>query len=147
MNELRSDLNFEALLEFMRRQRGFDFTGYKRPSLMRRVLRRMQLLGVETFADYRELLQKDPDEFTQLFNTVLINVTSFFRDRAAWDYVAAEVLPALLRAKPPGCALRIWSAGCASGQEAYTLAMLLAEAMGSQEFCNRAKIYATDVDE
>jgi two-component system CheB/CheR fusion protein len=138
---------FESLLGFLQQQRGFDFTGYKRPSLMRRVLRRMQLVGVQGFDAYTDYLEVHPDEFPQLFNAILINVTTFFRDAAAWDYLKANVIPAIVRAKKSTDAVRVWSAGCASGQEAYTIAILLAEAMGVDEFHARVKVYATDADE
>ena len=75
------DEDFEALLLYLKQSRGFDFTAYKRSSLMRRVLVRMQAAGISTFPEYHDYLQVDPDEFTRLFNTILINVTSFFRDR------------------------------------------------------------------
>jgi two-component system CheB/CheR fusion protein len=138
---------FETLLQFLRQTRGFDFTGYKRPSLMRRVTRRVELLGMGSFADYQDYLQVRPEEFEQLFNSILINVTSFFRDPPAWEYLAREIVPALLRAKPAQAPVRVWSAGCASGEEAYSLAMTFAEAMGAEEFKERVKIYATDADE
>lgn len=145
--ESTTDEAFEALLRYMRDSRGFDFTGYKRTSLMRRVHRRMDQAGYATFGEYLDFLQASSDEFTALFNTILINVTSFFRDAEAWDYVAAELVPRLLAERGPTDPIRVWSAGCASGQEAYTLAMLLAEALGAEEFRQRVKIYATDVDE
>jgi two-component system, chemotaxis family, CheB/CheR fusion protein len=138
---------FETLLVFLQRERGFDFTGYKRPSLVRRVARRMQMLGVAGVDEYVDYLQVHPDEFSQLFNTILINVTSFFRDPPAWDYLRETVLPEMLKAKGAGAPVRVWSAGTAAGQEAYSLAMALAEAMGIGAFRERAKIYATDVDE
>ena len=141
------DEGFESLLGFLQQQRGFDFTGYKRPSLMRRVLRRMQLIGVQGFDAYTDYLEVHPDEFPQLFNAILINVTTFFRDGAAWDYLKAQVIPAIVRAKKSADVVRVWSAGCASGQEAYSIAMLLAEALGEQEFSARVKVYATDADE
>ena len=143
----RPDPAFEALLEHLKACRGFDFTGYKRSSLMRRVDRRMGQLGITSYADYLDQLELHGDEFTTLFNTILINVTSFFRDAEAWEQLAREALPALLAAKPPTQPLRVWSAGCASGEEAYTLAMVLAELLGPAEFRDRVKIYATDVDE
>src|SRR4029453_17256108 len=80
-------------------------------------------------------------------NTILINVTSFFRDPPNWEFLSAEVLPQLLAAKPADEPIRIWSAGCASGEEAYSLAMIIAEAMGAEAARERVKIYATDVDE
>jgi two-component system, chemotaxis family, CheB/CheR fusion protein len=137
----------EALLLFLQQERGFDFTGYKRPSLMRRLRRRMQVVEAKTFEDYRDYLEVHHDEFALLFNTILINVTSFFRDPPAWEYLKREVLADMVRRKSSGEVVRVWSAGCASGQEAYSIAIALAEVMGDEEFRNRVKIYATDVDE
>ncbi|MFI5510364.1 CheR family methyltransferase [Mycobacterium sp. NPDC051804] len=139
--------SFEALLRYMRDSRGFDFTGYKRTSLMRRVRHRMEQAGYETFEEYLDALQAGSDEFAALFNTILINVTAFFRDPAAWDYLRDEVIPGILATRGPNDPVRVWSAGCASGQEAYSLAMLLAEALGPDAYRQRVKIYATDVDE
>jgi two-component system, chemotaxis family, CheB/CheR fusion protein len=136
----------ETLLSFLKRERGFDFTGYKRSTLARRVAKRMEIVGVEDDGEYLDHLQVHPDEFTELFNTLLINVTAFFRDPAAWRYVEEEIIPELLRRRPTG-ELRIWSAGCASGEEAYTIAMLLVRALGEEAFRERVKIYATDIDE
>src|ERR1700761_7154043 len=142
-----TDEAFEALLRYMRDSRGFDFTGYKRTSLMRRVRHRMDQAGYNSFEEYLDLLQASSDEFTLLFNTILINVTSFFRDPDAWEVVRTEVIPRLLAERGPDDPIRVWSAGCASGQEAYTLAMLLADVLGPEAFRQRVKIYATDVDE
>ncbi len=141
------DPAFEALLEHLKVSRGFDFTGYKRTSLMRRVDRRMAQVGVGDYADYLDYLELHADEFTALFNTILINVTGFFRDPEAWRVLTERVLPAMLTAKAPGLPLRVWCAGCASGEEAYTLAMVLTEMVGAEEFRKRVKIYATDVDD
>ncbi|MBX2863994.1 MAG: PAS domain-containing protein [Leptolyngbyaceae cyanobacterium MAG.088] len=141
------DQIFEALLDFLRQTRGFDFTGYKRSTLQRRVTKQMHTHTIDTFSDYLDYLEVHPEEFTALFNTILINVTSFFRDQPAWDYLWHDVLPGILRAKAPDDPIRLWSAGCASGEEAYTLAMILAELLGPVQFRQRVKIYATDVDE
>jgi two-component system CheB/CheR fusion protein len=138
---------FEALLTYLKQSRGFDFSSYKRTSLMRRVLVRMQTLGMKGFGPYLDFLQVDPEEFTRLFNTILINVTSFFRDPLAWEYLRDEVVPRLAGAPGTGDPIRVWSAGCASGEESYSIAMLLAEALGSDAYKERVKIYATDVDE
>jgi len=138
---------FEALLDYLKRNRGFDFTGYKRASLMRRVQKRMQGVGLEDYGDYVDYLEVHPEEFAHLFNTILINVTAFFRDEAAWDYLAQTIVPTILAEKKAGDPVRVWSAGCASGEEAYTVAIVLAEAMGPEAFRQRVKIYATDVDE
>ncbi|MGL5193623.1 MAG: CheR family methyltransferase [Chroococcales cyanobacterium] len=138
---------FETLLEYLRRSRGFDFVGYKRSSLQRRVTKRMQVHQIDNFGDYLDYLKAHPEEFPALFNTILINVTSFFRDLTAWQYLATHILPQIIKNKSPDEPLRFWTAGCASGEEAYTLAILLAETLGIEDYLRRVKIYATDVDE
>jgi two-component system, chemotaxis family, CheB/CheR fusion protein len=141
-----SDPDLEALLLHLKETRGFDFTGYKRATLERRVRRRMQIVNVGTYADYLDYLEVHPEEFAGLFNTILINVTSFFRDAEAWAMLRSEIVPDLLNANSSG-PIRVWSAGCATGEEAYGLAVVFAEALGIDEFRDRVKIYATDVDE
>jgi two-component system CheB/CheR fusion protein len=142
-----NDQEFETLLDYLKRSRGFDFTGYKRSSLRRRIAKRMQQLQIEAFGDYLDYLEVHPEEFAQLFNTILINVTGFFRDAPAWEFLARDIVPRILSQKAPGEQIRLWCAGCASGEEAFTIAMVLAEALGWDEFRQRVKIYATDVDE
>ncbi len=142
-----SDGEFERLLEYLRQNRGFDFSGYKRPSLMRRVAKRMQLVHIENFSDYLDYLEVHPEEFTALFNTILINVTCFFRDEATWKFLSEAVLPQIVSRKKDDAPIRLWGAGCASGEEAYSLAMLFAEALGKEALHAKVKIYATDVDE
>jgi two-component system, chemotaxis family, CheB/CheR fusion protein len=139
--------DFDVLLEYLKRSRGFDFTGYKRPSLTRRIDKRMQALGVTSYQDFIEVLERDAAEFDHLCTTVLINVTAFFRDGVPWDALSSDIVPRLLEAKGPREPIRVWSAGCASGEEAYTLAIVLAEALGHDTFRERVKIYATDLDE
>src|SRR4051812_35337967 len=141
------DPAFEELLAYIRSERGFDYTGYKRASLMRRFVKRMQQVGVDSYEGYREYLEEKPDEFVELFNAILINVTAFFRDAPAWQFFREDIVPRLLEEKEDTEAIRIWSTGCASGEEAYTLAMVFAEALGEQRFQERVKIYATDIDE
>ena len=141
------DEEFEALLVYIKSSRGFDLTGYKRAGLMRRVNKQMANVEVGSYTDYTDYLEVHPDEFERLFDTVLINVTAFFRDTGSWDYLREEVVPRLLASKGPGEPIRLWSAGCASGQEPYSLAMVMAEALGPERFRQQVKIYATDVDE
>jgi two-component system CheB/CheR fusion protein len=138
---------FEPLLLYLQQSRGFDFTGYKRSTLMRRVQKRMSTVGISDFAEYMDYLQVHPDEFAQLFNTILINVTSFFRDPDTWAFLGREVIPRIIESKAPDEPIRCWCAGVASGEEPYSLAILLAEALGVEQFRQRVKIYATDVDE
>src|SRR5436190_5273500 len=95
-SEAIRDEEFEELLEYVKRTRGFDFTAYKRSSLVRRVEKRMQEAAIDGYANYCDYLEVHPQEFTQLFNTVLINVTSFFRDPQTWQYVASDLIPRIL---------------------------------------------------
>src|SRR5438552_3383993 len=122
---------FDALLDHMQRNRGFDFTGYKHSTLKRRIHKRMQEVSVPGFTDYVDYLEVHPGEFSELFNTILINVTAFFRDPESWTYLAAEIVPKIIAGKPADESIRVWSAGCASGEEPYTLAMILCEALGA----------------
>ena len=147
MGELREDHELEALLSFLKAENGCDFSSYKRSSLRRRIEKRMQTLDVDGFERYRAFLQSNPNELVPLFNAILINVSAFFRDPSVWSFVESQVIPRVLAAKPPASSLRIWSAGCAAGQEPYTLAMLLAEIMGIEAYSRRVKIYATDLDQ
>ncbi len=124
------DPAFETLLDYLKRSRGLDLTGYKRPSLMRRIGQQMRTAGIEDYADYTSVLEADPDETRRLLNTIFINVTDFFRDPPAWESLRKEVVPQVLAGKLPAGPVRVWSAGCASGQEPYTLAIVLAEALG-----------------
>src|SRR5688500_11669649 len=142
-----SDPDFEALLELLKRSRAFDFTGYKRASLQRRVQKRMQTLGLTDYARYADLLEVQPEEFSALFDTILLNVTAFFRDPRTWDSLRTDVLPALVEAHPAGQPIRIGRAGGASGEETYTITMLLAELRGGGGFRRRVKIYGRDGDE
>lgn len=143
----KQDPKFEALLNYLKRTRGFDFVGYKRTTLVRRVEKRMQSVNLRDFADYMDFLEVHPEEFGQLFNTILINVTGFFRDREAWDFLAREIVPRILASKPKKGPIRVWDAGCASGEETYTVAIVLCEALGHDVFRESVKIYATDVDQ
>jgi two-component system, chemotaxis family, CheB/CheR fusion protein len=142
-----TDEGLEPLLEYLKGTRGFDFSGYKRATLGRRIRKRMGEVGIDDYESYADYLEANPREFGELFNTILINVTSFFRDKEAWDYLAQEVVPGLIETVPEQEQIRVWSAGCASGEEAYTIAIVLLEALGEEAFKRRVKIYATDVDE
>ncbi len=142
-----ADADFEALLSYIQESRGLDFRGYKRTSLKRRITLRMEAMGSEDFLAYRTRLEAHPGEFEDLLNTVLINVTSFFRDADAWDVLRERVIPGIVAGAGADRPIRVWSVGCASGEEPYSIAMLFAEVLGMADFCNRVKIYATDLDE
>ena len=141
---LQAGADFEALIEYLRDTRGFDFTGYKRASLIRRVALRCSELGIDSFRAYLDYLQVHTEEFATLFNKILINVTEFFRDKDSWDYLAKNIVP---RVAAKSGDIRVWSTGTSSGEEAYSAAVLLCEALGEESFVDRVKIYATDVDE
>ena len=141
---LEGGKQFEALLKYLRDGRGFDYTGYKRNTIVRRIAKRCTELGLTSFTAYQDYLQVHAGEFAILFDKILINVTEFFRDPAAWDYIRRDIVPKLVE---KGGAIRIWSTGTASGQEAYTAAILFCEALGPEAFLRRVKIYATDVDD
>ena len=149
MNERTGRAGLEPLLEHLKNSRGFDFTAYKRGTLSRRIDKRMSSIGVNSYSEYVDYLQVHQDEFENLFNAILINVTSFFRDPEAFEYLKAEVIPHVIAdtKKNIGGQIRIWSAGCASGEECYSVAILFAEALGAGPFRDRVKLYATDVDE
>jgi hypothetical protein len=125
---LVDDASFERMLNFLQDSRSFDFTGYKRPSLMRRIRHQMREIGIESFDDYQDM-QLEPREFTALFNTILINVTSFFRDADAWDRLrtgcaqtleasnggrfgsgALDAQPVRRRTRSPCCSTKQWAA-------------------------------------
>lgn len=147
MRETGVTKEFEGLLEYLKQNRGFDFTGYKSASVMRRVQKRMQSVGQNDYESYVDYLEVHPDEFAQLFNTILINVTDFFRDMSYWEFLMSDILPHIVATKGKEEPIRVWSAGCASGEEPYSLAILLAETLGIEAYQQRVKIYATDLDE
>lgn len=136
----------DDLLSYLIQVHQVDLTGYKRPSLMRRTLVRMQKVRVEHYQGYLDYLQQHPDEVRHLLSTIYINFTYFLRDRPAWAYLADQVIPQILSNKASNEPIQVWSAGCASGEETYSLAMLLIEALGVEQFQQRVQIYGTDVD-
>lgn len=141
------DEDFRDLLERVKDERGFDFTAYKPASLRRRIDKRIAATGLGGYAAYSDHLDANPGEFPRLFDTILINVTGLFRDPEAWLFLRDAVVPRILEARAPAEPIRIWSVGCSTGQEAYSLAMLFAEALGRADYRARVKIYGTDVDE
>jgi two-component system CheB/CheR fusion protein len=104
-------------------------------------------VGVDRYEDYIDYLELHPEEYASLFNTILINVTGFFRDPQTWEYMASDIVPELVKRRPADAPIRAWCAGVASGEEAYTLAMVLVRVMGEEAFLEQVKIYATDIDE
>src|SRR5947209_318081 len=135
------------LLQELAEQRGFDFRGYKRTTLDRRFRKRMFQLKIGDYEEYAEYIRNNPDETNTLLTTILINVTEFFRDPPAWEVLRNDILPPILSKLKPGASFRVWSAGCASGEEPYSAAIVLAEYFGARLPEYDIKIYATDIDD
>jgi len=140
------DREFVELLRYLHESRGLDLSGYKQVGLLRRLTKRMRTVGVDGFGAYQSYVETHPTEYTGLLDTLLINVTAFFRDDLPWEYLRNEIVPLLLEQKGPTEPIRVWCAGCATGEEAYSLAIVLAEALGIEQFQERVKLYATDLD-
>lgn len=137
---------FPQLLGRLREKTGFDFAGYKLGTLMRRIRRRQVATGAADLAAYLAWVEAHPEELDHLARDILISVTAFFRDREAFA-VLERAVRELIQRKVAGSELRIWVAGCASGEEAYSIAMIVAEALAEREGALRVQIFATDIDE
>ena len=139
---------FDKICILLRARTGNDFSLYKKSTVYRRVERRMALHQIDRIAHYANYLRENPQEVDLLFKELLIGVTSFFRDPSAWDTLQAKVLPDLLAVHPAGATLRAWVAGCSSGEEAYTLAMIFREVQERLKPSGRysLQIFATDLD-
>jgi two-component system CheB/CheR fusion protein len=144
---LEADGDFRSLLDKLSSRYNFDFREYKEGSLARRIRSRMSQLRLDSFASYSNFLDEHPNEHIALFDKILINVTTFFRDPEAWETLEDQVVPRLIQDAGETRTLRIWSAGCSSGEEPYSIAMLLAEHLGEAANNYTIKIYGTDVDE
>jgi chemotaxis methyl-accepting protein methylase len=138
---------FRALAQRIAGRSGLDVSVYKDRCLKRRIASRMRACGVGSYLEYLDTLDQRPEELDRLLDALTINVTKFFRNPETWAWLEAEVLPGLLAERQGR--IRMWSAGCASGEEPYTLAMLAArvlERMGRNDWLSRVQIDATDVD-
>ena len=129
----------------IRARTGHDFSKYKRSTIMRRIQRRMQLNRKESLADYLEFLREQRDEPLELFNDLLITVTDFFRDGAVFERLQKQVIPALYEGKTSSDRIRVWSVGCSTGEETYSLAMLLLEEAGRRDVHPQLQIFASDL--
>jgi two-component system CheB/CheR fusion protein len=145
--QLEGHDQLDRLFALIRSDFGTDLTQYKRSTIDRRLERRMLFRRVETLADYVRFVQQDHDELQALHRDILISVTSFFRDRDAFAALEATVIPQLLKQKRPGEPLRVWVPACATGEEAYSIAMCLLEACDAQARDQRLQIFGTDVDD
>jgi two-component system CheB/CheR fusion protein len=146
--EPEPDQPMAQVLILLRSRTGHDFSLYKETTVNRRIERRMAIHQLDRIADYVRFLRENPGELDLLFRELLIGVTSFFRDPVVWDALRDRVLPELIEAAPDGADLRAWVAGCSTGEEAYSLAIVFREALvttSPPKHCT-LQIYATDLD-
>ena len=143
----RSDEALSKIYTLLRTRTGHDFSEYKDRTFHRRVQRRMQVVQTTKLEDYAARLQEDPDEVRALFRDLLIGVTDFFRDAEAFSALETQVVPKLFEGKGAGDEVRAWVAGCATGEEAYSIAILLREQMDILESPPKVQVFATDIDE
>jgi two-component system CheB/CheR fusion protein len=130
----------------LRAQTGHDFSQYKENTIVRRVERRMSLHQIEWLDGYVRYLQQTPAEVEALFRDLLIGVTSFFRDPEAFAALEAQVIPRLFAGKPAGAAVRVWVCGCSTGEEAYSIAILIQEHLEALKQAYKVQVFATDID-
>ncbi len=138
----------EKAVILLREHVGNDFSHYKRNTIERRIERRMGIHQIDRIDAYLRYLRENPQELDLLFKELLIGVTNFFRDRAAWDRLSEAALPELLAGRPARHPLRAWVPGCSTGEEAYSLAMVMKEAAGGQRSAGHRpiQVFATDLD-
>lgn len=146
VNDKENDNLFLSILEEINRSTGIDFKQYKRNTLVRRIEKRMSLKNKEQLIDYLDLMKSSPEEVVLLKQDFLIGVTSFFRDREAFEKLKSAVIPALFHNKKPTDIIRVWVVACSTGEEAYSIAMLIDEYIQENQIRNDFKIFATDID-
>jgi two-component system CheB/CheR fusion protein len=137
----------QRILAQVNARTGYDFRQYKRTTVLRRIQRRMQLNGQETLEEYQSYMRQNSNEATAMFNDILIGVTNFFRDAASWEALANMVIPALFAGKQDGDSVRVWTIGCSTGEEAYTVGMLLLEHAATLNERIQLQVFASDLDD
>jgi two-component system CheB/CheR fusion protein len=142
----RQERAFQKIFALLKAQTGHNFAGYKVGTVHRRIERRMAVLALESVDSYASYMQHTPAEIEALFRDMLIGVTSFFRDKEAFDALQRQIIPALFLNKPSSSVLRIWVAGCSTGEEAYSIAILLQEHMQGLKQSYKVQIFASDID-
>jgi len=143
----RGDTALGTIFQLLRRHAGVDFTHYRQTTILRRIQRRMLVHKLDRLIDYLRLLQSNTAEIIALYQDMLINVTSFFRNPKVFDELKTEVFPRILKHRPPEQSVRFWTPGCASGEEAYSLAIVLLEFLGEKASEIPIQIFGTDVSE
>ncbi|WP_246859497.1 CheR family methyltransferase [Spirosoma sp. KCTC 42546] len=142
-----TDEDIKAVILLLRRAVGVDFGNYKITTIRRRIIRRMLLFKLETLKAYANYIKQHPDEMELLYNDLLINVTTFFRDPETMDYLLKVLFPRIIKEKGAREPIRIWVPACSTGQEAYSLAILLIEALGDMASSMTIQVFATDLSE
>ncbi|MER8833482.1 CheR family methyltransferase [Mesorhizobium sp. M0909] len=137
----------DEIYAILRSHSGHDFSGYKAKTFLRRVKRRMQITQLQSISTYIERLKRDPDEVAKLFRDLLINVTSFFRDAEAFKLLEDKIIPQIFEGRNASDAVRVWVPGCATGEEVFSIGMLMRERMEKLPAPPRVQIFATDIDE
>ncbi len=141
------DLIFKQILSLIRLNSGVDFTFYKQPTPRRRIARRMAICKTATLSSYLKLLRANKEEQTALFQDMLIPVTSFFRDTKFFKELSSTIIPLLLKNKPVEEPIRVWVAGCSTGEEAYSIAICIHECLSEKTANKRIQIFASDISE
>ena len=137
----------QKILMVLRSKTGHDFSLYKKNTVIRRIRRRINVHNIENLAAYLRYLQEHAEEVHQLFRELLINVTSFFREPETFEALKSTILPELLHDKPSDYTIRVWVPGCATGEEAYSIAMIIREYAEESRQDYRLQMFATDIDE
>ncbi len=138
--------SLSRIADILRNKTGNDFHGYKQNTFLRRVQRRMQVVQIDEITAYVDFLRNDKDEAQHLFNDLLIGVTEFFRDKREFEVLETQVIPKIFEDKGAGQQVRIWVLGCATGEEAYSIGILLREHMTKLDAAPQVQIFATDID-
>ena len=140
-----ADLN--TIFELLRKETGVDFSHYKLPTIKRRISHKMSQIGIKSIEEYARFLQKNPADVVVLYKDLLIRVTSFFRDTEAFEYLKTTLFPKLLKSKTDEDSLRIWISACSTGEEAYSIAMIINELQEKKSKKVPVQIFATDISE
>ncbi|WP_445628791.1 CheR family methyltransferase [Nostoc sp. DSM 114167] len=147
MNKSICQQELETLLDYLQQNYAYNLPDYNQLNLIAQLQDRMQQLKIEKYSKYLQYLQDQPEELNVLINTILKNSTELFSKRDSWDYLANKIIPQIIKSKHPDERIRVWVAGCAFGQEAYAVSMLLAKALGMEQYLERVQIFATDIEE
>lgn len=142
----KSSEDLNQILILLNSRAKYDFRPYRKPMILRRILRRMGIVQIDTMPSYLEFLKKQPEEITSLYKDLLISVTAFFRDPEAYQILEKEIIPAMIKSHRSDLPIRVWVAGCATGEEAYSIAMLLWEAMEAAKLSVKVQLFASDID-